>query len=800
MPTPSSDSPKTDPPTSGSPITGLTSTSPAWSFRGTPEFNFDFDGFLTTESPSLLNETWFSVDRKMTAKPGAPSMGGLDDQGTGLNLGSTGLKVLETDEKVEKAIILKEPNSKICETASFTVQDRSRTDSSSSGSKEKAVLFDSSGREGDDRPKRFLNWQSEKNLLKRALDSVNHEDDKTGKDGPSEENSSAKRTRKECALNLDLENETQNTTIHTVKKEFMNSADCLPLDSDGVDESGMGELRGDNEKGIVTASMNEAPNWDDKGDGVQRRFSREEKGKRVLDNGDLFRNVFHECHFGLESESINLIDIENLDASHLACNVALQYEKQWRNADRASRRRELMENFRDIAKAYAAHFARFTPAEKDVHASTKANIENEIEEWSGPFSTATKTIRNRGMKSRQMSCNSSENLPASINWAPRSNQEQIRARVSAPSLQELCLDLLAKNADAIVSLENVPDALKHQLCQLVCDSRKMNSRFLELLLTGSPTEIRLSDCSWMTEEQFIKAFQSCDTANLVVLQLDQCGRCTPHHVVLATLARSPNQLPRLTSLSLSGACRLSDKGLHSLVSSTPALRSINLSQCSLLTFHSVFVLANSLRSLLKELYLDDCPNINAALIGPELQSFEHLEVLSVAGIQTVSDDFIKNFVTERGHNLKELVLKDCEKLTDSSVKIIAQFCPGLCSLDLMNLCKLTDSSIGYLANGCRALHTLRLRRNQFSDEAIAAFLETTGACLKELSLNNVEKVGHDTALSLGSRARNLHTLDLSWCRNFTDAHLGFIVDNCLSLRLLKVFGCTQVLLHIQHIE
>ncbi|XP_028785160.1 uncharacterized F-box/LRR-repeat protein C02F5.7-like [Neltuma alba] len=451
-----------------------------------------------------------------------------------------------------------------------------------------------------------------------------------------------------------------------------------------------------------------------------------------------------------------------------------------------------MENFRDIAKAYAAHFARFTPAEKDVHASTKANIENEIEEWSGPFSTATKTIRNRGMKSRQMSCNSSENLPASINWAPRSNQEQIRARVSAPSLQELCLDLLAKNADAIVSLENVPDALKHQLCQLVCDSRKMNSRFLELLLTGSPTEIRLSDCSWMTEEQFIKAFQSCDTANLVVLQLDQCGRCTPHHVVLATLARSPNQLPRLTSLSLSGACRLSDKGLHSLVSSTPALRSINLSQCSLLTFHSVFVLANSLRSLLKELYLDDCPNINAALIGPELQSFEHLEVLSVAGIQTVSDDFIKNFVTERGHNLKELVLKDCEKLTDSSVKIIAQFCPGLCSLDLMNLCKLTDSSIGYLANGCRALHTLRLRRNQFSDEAIAAFLETTGACLKELSLNNVEKVGHDTALSLGSRARNLHTLDLSWCRNFTDAHLGFIVDNCLSLRLLKVFGCTQI--------
>ncbi|KAF7833269.1 DNA repair protein rhp7 isoform B [Senna tora] len=53
------------------------------------------------------------------------------------------------------------------------------------------------------------------------------------------------------------------------------------------------------------------------------------------------------------------------------------------------------------------------------------------------------------------------------------------------------------------------------------------------------------------------------------------------------------------------------------------------------------------------------------------------------------------------------------KLTDSSVKVIAEFCPGLCSLDLMNLCKLTDSSIGYLTNGCRALHTLKLYRSPF---------------------------------------------------------------------------------------
>ena len=71
-------------------------------------------------------------------------------------------------------------------------------------------------------------------------------------------------------------------------------------------------------------------------------------------------------------------------------------------------------------------------------------------------------------------------------------------------------------------------------------------------------------------------------------------------------------------------------------------------------------------------------------------------------------------------------------------------------------------------------------------------METNGESLKELSLNNVKKVGYHTTLSLVSHAKKLHTLDVSWCRNLTDKALGLIVDSCLSLRLLKLFGCTQV--------
>ncbi|KAK7363300.1 hypothetical protein VNO77_05436 [Canavalia gladiata] len=441
-------------------------------------------------------------------------------------------------------------------------------------------------------------------------------------------------------------------------------------------------------------------------------------------------------------------------------------------------RGQIMGRFRMTAKENASRFARFTP---DEAPSPAPEVEKEIDHGSTPFAVAMKAIKDREKKSAQKG--------SSVTWVSKRNQG---AKFSAPSLQELCLKILANNADAIVSLEGIPDELRHRLSQLLCDSRKMNSHFFGLLISGSPTEIRLKDCSWLTEEQFMQSFKMCDPSRLEVLQLDQCGRCIPDYALLATLTQSQRCMPRLTSLSLSGACRLSDNGLNVLVSSAPVLRSINLSQCSLLTSASLDILANSFGSVLKELYLDDCQIKEAASIVPALKKLEHLEVLSLSGIQTVCDVFIKDYIIARGHNMKELVLKDCIKLTDASIKVIAEHCPGLCALDLTNLYKLTDLSIGYVTNNCQALHTLKLCRQPFSDEAIAAFVEITGESLKELSLNNIKKVGHHTTLSLARRAKNLHTLDLSWCRNLMDSELGLIVDSCLSLRLLKLFGCSQV--------
>ncbi|KAJ6407273.1 hypothetical protein OIU84_010722 [Salix udensis] len=489
------------------------------------------------------------------------------------------------------------------------------------------------------------------------------------------------------------------------------------------------------------------------------RYSREEKGKGklVADDGLISHG---KDMLQLEPRVKNLVD-------GLAESVVLEERTEGVSA-RSKVPESRMEQFRDIARRNASRFAYFEVQQHeaghhDVEMPSVEKEQDKVEDWPGPFSTAMKIIRDRANKLnlQQGGSNSEKEKPVPITWIPKTDRASKPSKGLVPSLQELCMKILVKNADAIASLEHVPDALRHRLCQLLCDSRKMNARILALLVHGSPMEIRIRDCSWLAEEEFTKVFEVCDSLNLTVLQLDQCGRCMADYTLLATLARSPGSLPRLTTLSIRGACRLSDAALSSLVSSAPALQSLNLSQCSLLT-------------------------------SATLKKLEHLEVLSLSGIQTIDDNFLREFIISRGHNIKELVLTDCVKLTDSSMKVIAENCSKLCALDLGNLRKLTDSALGFLANACQEIHTLKLCRNAFSDEAIAAFVETSGEILKELSLNNVKKAGHSTALSLARRSRRLVSLDLSWCRNLTNEALGLIVDSCLSLKVLKLFGCSQV--------
>jgi DNA repair protein RAD7 len=144
-----------------------------------------------------------------------------------------------------------------------------------------------------------------------------------------------------------------------------------------------------------------------------------------------------------------------------------------------------------------------------------------------------------------------------------------------------------------------------------------------------------------------------------VLQLDTSGRCIPDYILPTTLAKAPNCMPLLRKISLKGNYRLSDNGLDTIISAAPSLSSLNLCQCSLLTSSGIVILADKLHSVLRELYIDDCTNVEAMVILPALQKINHLEVLSMSGIESVCDKFVNELIPVHGSNMKELAFAGC---------------------------------------------------------------------------------------------------------------------------------------------
>jgi DNA repair protein RAD7 len=133
----------------------------------------------------------------------------------------------------------------------------------------------------------------------------------------------------------------------------------------------------------------------------------------------------------------------------------------------------------------------------------------------------------------------------------------------------------------------------------------------------------------------------------------------PDYIMYATLAHKPNSLPSLTKLSLKGNYSLSDKGLAAIVSSAPLLNSLNLSQCSLLTSEGIINVIDKQAALLKELYIDQCQNVSAMSILPFLKKVKCLEVLSMAGIPSASNEFVHELIPVCGSTIKELNFADC---------------------------------------------------------------------------------------------------------------------------------------------
>lgn len=104
----------------------------------------------------------------------------------------------------------------------------------------------------------------------------------------------------------------------------------------------------------------------------------------------------------------------------------------------------------------------------------------------------------------------------------------------------------------------------------------------------------------------------------------------------------------------------------------------------------------------------------------------------------------------------------------------------------------TDTGLAAVSASCRGLKVLSVRRcTRLTDSSLIAVAER--GTLETLSVNGVHQVTSALINSLTTCCKDtLHDLDISFCRDVSESALGKMVDHCVNLRRLRVYGCSQL--------
>ncbi|KAI5067561.1 hypothetical protein GOP47_0018089 [Adiantum capillus-veneris] len=449
-----------------------------------------------------------------------------------------------------------------------------------------------------------------------------------------------------------------------------------------------------------------------------------------------------------------------------------QVEAETHNRGRGvlSRAEASRSRFLQIARDRAFHFAHFDadgneapagappsyPSRRSGRQPRQVGERNPQEQpqpqevdWPGPFSTARQLVNNRAKAAaaRQIADAPGSKLSV-VDWKPtRVPGNHAFGRRICPSLQDLCLSVLATNVDNVVSLEGVPDLVRLRISAAFCEHRNMSSKALSLFFQGEPSEVHSVDCTQVGEDELLEMMKQICPGRLEKLHLGFCGRALSEHCLLTTIA-SPATSTLLKSISLRGAYRLSDQGLEALLQASPQLVHLDLSNCSFLTNASMEAVVRCVGQTIESLVLDGCPNLNAMVLVHNIVRLAKLRKLSLAEVGGVTDEVVSELCVQLGLNLKQLVLARCTSLTDAAVAAIGSCCPSLRSLNLAHLLMLTDTAVAHITDNMSKIQDLNLKRCKFSDEAIATFVTASGASLLKLSLNSVQQVAGQTITAL----------------------------------------------------
>ncbi|XP_066929041.1 F-box/LRR-repeat protein 2-like [Clytia hemisphaerica] len=193
-----------------------------------------------------------------------------------------------------------------------------------------------------------------------------------------------------------------------------------------------------------------------------------------------------------------------------------------------------------------------------------------------------------------------------------------------------------------------------------------------------------------------------------------------------------------------------------------------------------------------------------------------LKTLNLKGCQGIEDDALRTFA-QNCKNIEELVLCDCNKITNKTCIYLSNFANKLVVLDFESCTQVDDLGLAKIGSGCSKLEHLNIAwcRKVSSagliaiahgcpslellvasgcvsirDEGLRVLAVHCGG-LKKIVLQGCTNITDNGIKPLGDNCNALEFVNISECEALTDQTLKYIADGCHELKTLEAARCSQ---------